>query len=99
MVRPSTFAVLRLIAPRRDAKATITAGICGRWNGVQPSFCAAAIVSSRCPLWVISVIFGARADVRFTPIADMARSLSDVCFAPTAPKCGAAKSRPSRYMI
>src|SRR5262249_8669245 len=45
----------------------ITAGICDRWNGVRPSFCAATILRTECPL-------GSKADigvrprvVRFTP--------------------------------
>src|SRR6516165_6821608 len=32
----------------------ITAGICGRRNGVQGSSCTAAILSRPCPLWVKS---------------------------------------------
>src|SRR5262249_21687343 len=45
------------LGPRRFSKE-ITAGICGRRNGVSGSFCAAAILSRSCPLWVKSRHFG-----------------------------------------
>src|SRR5215831_18506641 len=46
------------LGPRRFSKE-ITAGICGRRNGVSGSFCAAAILSRSCPLWVKSGHCGA----------------------------------------
>jgi hypothetical protein len=37
---------------------------------VQPPMCGAKILSRRCRLWVISVVLGAPADVRFYPNSD-----------------------------
>jgi len=38
--------------------------------GTNGALCGTPNRRSRCLLWVISVIFGARADVRFTPNSD-----------------------------
>ena len=48
----------------------ITAGICDLRNGVQRSFCAAAIQRTERWLWVNRVILGAPADVGFAPHSD-----------------------------
>src|SRR6516162_4606339 len=39
----------------------ITAGICNQWNGVQGSFCGAAIHETNVSQWVKSVVAGADA--------------------------------------